>query len=102
MPRKPFIFTGVCLALWLAFTAWSDWSGARKRALGDLLDVSGPVSVDVVLRFTPEPFHMTRLQEAGRMLGVQDRTIRLADVPAEQVRGLSREYWIEAIRRDRP
>jgi hypothetical protein len=100
LPLRPIVFTAVCAALWLAFTAWSDWSGDRKLRAGALEHASGPLTIEVTLAFVPEPFHMTRLQQAGRMIGVQDRTIRLADVSAESARDLAREYWVTAVRTD--
>lgn len=102
MPRRPLVFTALGLALWGAFVAWSDWSGAEKLKQGGLEGRNGPLALVVTLNFAPEAFHLTRLQQAGRMLGVQGRTVRLADVSAADARALAREYWIGSVRRDVP
>ena len=94
------MFTAASALLWLAFAAWSDWSGARKLAAGGLAGVPGPLAIAVTLNFAPEQFHMTMLQQVGRMVGVQGDTIHLADVPAMDARMLAREYWVAAVRRD--
>lgn len=102
MPLRPVVFTAICLALWLAFSTWSNWSGAEKLRQGGLAGDAGPLAIVVTLDFTPEAFHMTRLQQAGRMLGVQDRIVRLADVTPTDALALAREYWIRSVRRDQP
>lgn len=100
MPLRPVVFTAIIVALWLAFSTWSNWSGAEKLREGGLAGDAGPLAIVVTLDFTPESFHMTRLQQAGRLLGVQDRTIRLADVTRADALALAREFWITSVRRD--
>jgi hypothetical protein len=43
---------------------------------------------------------MTRLQQVGRLLGVDGRTVRIADVSRAAATAIAREYWVRAIRRD--
>jgi hypothetical protein len=100
MLRRPAIFTGLLVAGWLAFTAWCDLAGERKLKAGGLAEVTQPVSIDVTLAFAPEEFHMTRLQQAGRLLGVEGRTVRLGEVSRAAATAIAREYWVRAIRRD--
>jgi hypothetical protein len=100
MLRRPAIFTALLLVGWLAYTAWCDLAGERKLEAGGLAGVTAPVSVDITLAFAPEEFHMTRLQQAGRLLGVEGRTVRLGDVSRGAATALAREYWVRAIRRD--
>lgn len=101
MLRRPVFFTALLLAGWLAFTLWCDIAGARKLEAGGLAAMTAPVSVVVTLDFTPEEFHMTRLQQVGRLLGVDGRSVRLADVTRAAATAIAREYWVQAIRRDR-
>jgi hypothetical protein len=100
MLRRPVTFTALLLIGWLAFMLGTDAAGARKLQAGGLAGITTPVAVVVTLDFVPEEFHMTRLQEAGRLLGVDGRTVRLADVTPGAVTDLAHEYWISAIRRD--
>jgi hypothetical protein len=100
MLRKPITFTALLLIGWLSVALWSDVAGARKLQAGGLAGITTPVTVVVTLDFVPEEFHMTRLQQAGRLLGVDGRTVRLADVTPAAVTELAREYWVNAIRRD--
>ena len=100
MLRKPIAFTALLLIGWLAYTLWCDAAGARKLEAGGLANITAPVAVAVTLDFVPEEFHMTRLQQAGRLLGVDGRIVRLADVTQAAAIDLAREYWVDAIRRD--
>ena len=46
---------------------------------------------DVTLAFAPEEFHMTRLQQAGRLLGVEGRTVRLGEVSRAAATAIARD-----------
>ena len=96
--HRPVLVTALILALWLAFHAWAAWSGAVKLRAGGLDRAAGPVNVELVLRITPEPFHMSIFQDSGRLIAVRPPSVFLMDVPPDKLRGLAAHYWIRAVR----
>jgi hypothetical protein len=96
--HPPVVATVLLLAAWVAFQAWTAWSGGAKlRAVG-LDHVTGQVHVEVVLRITPEPFHMAIFQDSGRLIAVREPSVFVMDVPPDKLRSLAAYYWVQAIR----
>ena len=89
--------TAALIVLWLGFEAWSSVEAERKLEEAGLAGSGGPVDVEVVLSISAEQFHMTLLQDVGRLVGVDARHALLMDVPRESLRTLARNYWVLAI-----
>jgi hypothetical protein len=93
---RPAAFTFAVVALALLWTAWI-YGSADSKISRDLLTATDRRDVVVELRFPPEKFHMILLQELGRIQAVQDRRIRLLDVPPARIRDFARHYWVVSI-----
>jgi hypothetical protein len=91
---------GVCLAAWLAWSAWQDAAapGRIGPALRAALAAGKPVDrVTVELGFTPSDFHMTYLQRFGSLAGVQGRRLTLFQVRPADIRRLAHVFWIRRL-----
>ncbi len=97
--RFPPVAATLALAvLWLAYSAWLDAGGAARLTPDELPADGSAAPLEVELRFRPEAFHMTRLQDIGRLIRVEDRSVFLMDVDPEAARTIARNYWITDIR----
>ena len=52
-----------------------------------------------MLRFPPEAFHVTRMQQIGRVIEVRGASVFLMDVRRPAARELARQYWVADVRR---
>lgn len=96
--RVPLAATGFILALVAAWWIASFMAAERKLA------AIGPLGADrgayrITLDFAPERFHQLRLQEAGRLVEVRDRTVYMMDVAPAALRTIAGEYWVDKIAR---
>lgn len=99
--RVPLVATAVLALLVLAYFGAGQAGGARKlAALEPLGEVRG--SYAITLDFAPERFHQQVMQDRGRVVGVQDRTIFMMDVEPTALREIARRYWVRSIERWRP
>lgn len=96
---RPIAATLVVAFVWLGYVAWSSWSGAHKLDAAGIGAVAGHIDVEIVLAFPPESFHLTRMQDIGRLTGVRGRSVFLKDVATADLRALARDYWVSEIRR---
>lgn len=94
----PVAATLVLLVLWLAWGAWLDAGGAARLTADELPEDGRAGAFEVELRFRPEAFHMTRLQDIGRLIRVEDRSVFLMDVKPDAARAMARHYWVADIR----
>jgi len=53
----------------------------------------------VQLKFAPERFHLTRMQDAGRLIEVRNTAVYMMDVSPAAIIGIAREYWVQSIER---
>ena len=53
----------------------------------------------ITLDFAPERFHQLRLQDAGRLVEVRERTVYMKDVSPASLRAIAGEYWVETVAR---
>ncbi|NDL57516.1 hypothetical protein F7O44_10565 [Phytoactinopolyspora sp. XMNu-373] len=88
------------IVLILAYQVWIGVTAMSKVAdgVGEELDRRGTFTVDVVLGFPPERFHMLELQAYGRVQGTTDNVLHLRNVTQEDVDAMARKYWIKEIR----
>ena len=84
---------------------WSRRGGSRPSSAAERkLAAIGPLGADrgrlrITLDFAPERFHQLRLQEAGRLVEVRDRTVYMMDVAPAALRTIAGEYWVDEIAR---
>lgn len=95
---RPVAATLAVLVLFLAYEAWLTLSGWQKLTEDELPAGGGRAPYEVTLRFAPEAFHITRLQQAGRLIEVKGSGVFLMDVPEEAIRAIARNYWVADIR----
>ena len=48
--------------------------------------------------FAPEAFHLTRIQDIGRVIEVRGSSIFVMDVKAPDARALARNYWVAGVK----
>lgn len=98
MLRVPLAATGVIAAVFAAWWIAAYSAAERKLApLGALASDRG--SYRITLDFAPERFHQLKLQEAGRLVEVRERTVYMMDVAPAALRGIAGEYWVEGVAR---
>jgi len=103
LASRPVLVTASLLAVLLAYWSWAYAAGARKLTeteIAEAREQSGDrarIHILIELPFAPEQFHFLRLQEIGRMAGVDDRAVKLRSVPVEDARRLARRYWVSDI-----
>lgn len=91
---------GLLVVGWQVFLAVS----APRRVDGALaaqLAQGGYVNVAITLAFAPEDFHIRVFQTHGVVSGVRGTTVLLNRVTPEQVRQISRYYWVQHITNQR-
>jgi hypothetical protein len=71
--------------------------GSKKLKAAGISAQSSSVPVILHLRISPEQYHMTRLQSAGRLARVVDRTVYMREVSGAQLTELAREGWVSKI-----
>jgi hypothetical protein len=89
----------IVVLLVLAYQGWLSVQAIGKAGpgVGADPDVRGRFSVDVVLDFPPERYHVLELQKHGRVAGTDGTVVHLRGVSPAGVDALAREYWIEAL-----
>jgi len=95
--RLPVVATAVIAIVIGGWWAEAQWAAHRKLASLGALDARG--SYQIRLDFPPERFHQLRLQEAGRLVEVRERTVYMMDVEPSALRKIAGEYWVEAVSR---
>ncbi len=98
MLRRPIVATAVIVALVLTCWIAGIAAGARKLApVGPLDDARGSYRIN--LGVAPERFHQLVLQDRGRLVGVNGKTVLMKDVGPGDLRAIAREYWVDSIER---
>ena len=94
------LVVGLVVVGWQAFITLS----APRRvdaALASQLAGGGYVDVAVTLGFPPEDFHIRIFQTHGIVSGVRGTTLLLNRVAPDDVRRISRYYWVRHITNQR-
>lgn len=94
---RPIVVTIAVVLAYLVYEAWLTAGGARKLADDEVGSPKG--HYEIVARFAPEAFHVTRMQAIGRVIEVKGSSVFLMDVGADDARALARNYWIEDVKR---
>ena len=82
LKARPVWVTLLLLALWGAYEAHAMRAGERKLEGTPYTNGEAKAALAVTMDFPPETFHLALLQQAGRLIRVEDRTAFLVDVPA--------------------
>lgn len=98
--RHPSLYFTVLLVLAVAgVEIAATIRGSQQLQAAGIAPDSASAPVMLYLRISPEQYHMTRLQAAGRLARVVDRTIYMSEISGEQLAGLARERWVLRIKR---
>ena len=100
MLRVPLAATAVIAAVLAGW--WIAAAVAAERKLAAIAPATGSGNYRITLDFAPERFHQLRLQEAGRLVEVRDRTVYMMDVSPAALRSVAGEYWVDAVERWEP
>ena len=82
--RLPVMATARIVVVLGGWWGEAQWAAHRKLASLGNLDPRG--SYEIRLDFPPERFHQLRLQEAGRLVEVRERTVFMMDVKPSGLR----------------
>lgn len=97
MPRTPIVAAGVIVAVLAGW--WLVAYFAAERKLAPLRPLPERGSYSITLAFAPERFHQQRLQEAGRLVEVHERTVYLMDVAPGALHAIAGQYWVDGVAR---
>ena len=97
MLRVPIFFSVVLLLVVGVYEGARELDGrAKLRVLGPPL-AQAPTHYVVHLKFPPERFHLTRMQDSGRLIEVRNTAVYMMDVSPVAITGIAREYWVQGI-----
>jgi phosphatidylserine decarboxylase len=94
---RPIVVTIAVVLGYLGYEAWLTGGGARKLAAEEIAP-GRRGHYEVVVRFAPEAFHVTRMQAIGRLIEVKGASVFLMDVEPDDARAIARNYWVEDVR----
>lgn len=89
----PFLATVILVITVLLISALR--SRESQRLLEAFETANQPYEFVVQMQFEPEAFHLAKLQDAGRIVGVDGRTVHVRAVGPDQLKRLSRQPWVE-------
>ena len=96
---RPVLVTLGLIAAYLGYQAWLSAGGARKLTDDELPALNAKAHYEVVVNFPPEAFHITRMQDVGRVIEVKGLSVFLMDIRADDARELARNYWVADLKR---
>jgi hypothetical protein len=99
MKHPMFRTLAATLVLGILAASWTVWGRSHSAALVRAADVGTAKGHYVLtLAFTPEGFHVTRLQAIGRVIEVRGPEIFMMDVDPAALRAAATAYWIREVR----
>lgn len=99
MWRVPLYATAVLLLVVAVYSGAREIDARAKLATLDPPLGEAPGHYVVELEFPPERFHLTRLQNEGRLIEVRNTSVYMMDVSPRAITEIAREYWVRSIRR---
>jgi hypothetical protein len=99
MLRVPLFFTIALLVILGAYEGARELDGRAKLGALDPPLAKTSANYVVRLKFPPERFHLTRMQDAGRLIEVRSTAVYMMDVSPDAITGIAREYWVQGIDR---
>lgn len=94
---RPIVVTLAVLLAYLGYETWLTQGGAGKLTTEEIAP-GRRGHYEVVIRFAPEAFHVTRMQAIGRLIEVKGASVFLMDVEPADARAIARNYWVRDVR----
>lgn len=94
---KPPILTTTLILVFVLVLAQHRANLGDQKLAGIKIEPGEKYAIIASLDFQPEAFHMTRLQQTGRLMRVDDKNVYLRDVPTDDLLALANKPWIETI-----
>jgi hypothetical protein len=94
---RPLVATLLAAVVYGGYQLWLVRVGAAVLPESVLAGAGDRVGLQVTLAVDPEPFHMARLQDLGRVIAVDGRTALIADAAPQAARAFARNYWVTRI-----
>ena len=94
---SPTSITSVFIAIMVMFVLFTRSMESGKK-MANFDGQIEPYELQVEMSFTPEAFHLAKLQEAGRIAAVKENQVHLRAVKREQLLQLSWQPWIDSIK----
>jgi hypothetical protein len=95
---RPVVVTLAVLILYGCYEGWLTVSGARKLTADEIPSDRAKAHYEIVVNFAPESFHITRIQDVGRVIEVRNTSIFVMDVRPADAREIARNYWIADVK----
>ena len=95
---RPIAATLLLLLLYAGYNLWLSAGGATKLDASERPAAGARAHFEVLVNFPPEGFHITRMQEIGRVIEVKGRSVFLMDVERDDAIELARNYWITDLK----
>ena len=99
MLRVPLYFSLVLLIVVGVYAGARELDGRAKLRVLDPPLAQASAHYVVHLKFPPERFHLTRMQDSGRLIEVRNTAVYMMDVSPAAISGIAREYWVQSIER---
>ena len=99
MLRVPICFSVALLLVVGVYEGARELDGRAKLRMLDPPLAQASAHYVVQMKFPPERFHLTRMQDSGRLIEVRNTAVYMMDVSPAAITGIAREYWVQAIDR---
>lgn len=94
---RPVAVTLGLLCAYAGYESWLTISGSKKLTTEEIL-AGNKAHYEIVANFPPEAFHITRIQDVGRVIEVRTTSVFVMDIRPADARELARNYWISDIK----
>jgi len=94
---RPFLVSALLLLISLSFFGITRWHGIQKMSEVTSVGLQQNSDVIVDLNFPPETFHMSILQNVGRVQKVEGARVYLFNVSYGSLKQLSNYFWVQSI-----
>ena len=95
---RPVVVTLSLLCAYAGYEGLLTISGAKKLTAEEVPAGNTKAHYEIVANFPPEAFHITRIQDVGRVIEVRITSIFVMDIRPNDARELARNYWISDIK----
>ena len=95
---RPLAATLLLAFLFLGYNLWLSAGGAAKLDESERPPPGTRTHFEVMVKFPPEAFHVTRMQAIGRLIEVKGTSVFLMDVERDDAIELARNYWIADLK----
>lgn len=95
---RPIAATLLLALLYAGYHLWLSATGAEKLQDSARPPPGARAHFEVMVRFPPEGFHITRMQAIGRLIEVKGTSVFLMDVERNDAIELARNYWVAGMK----